>query len=304
MMKHSHILVAFLAMLWFAPVGFVALAALLVFSPPIGGVSAIIAVVAGGVSLSWLGQAGVLPEQVLRAGTVIAVAVFVPVTFYTRASLGHRVILASAAAATSVTLLLGAFGRSLHELRWWVEYRVGYAMRVFTGAVLGGNGSDTIDKAQLTEFTSTFVRFMADYDPARAALEVMAGLALASVIYYRLAKQPRGIPPGRFRDFRFTEHLGWAAIAMLVVVLVPKLAAAKLGAMNVLLVLGSLFALRGTAVATVAFYAFGGGWLNAMLTFALTFFLLPVALIGAIVLGIVDTRFDLRKRWDAPRPGG
>ncbi len=262
------------------------------------------AIVTGGLSLAWLGQSGMLPEQVLRAGIVVAVAVFVPVTFYTRASLGHRVILASATAATSVITLLAASGRSLRELQWWVEHRVGYAMRVLTGAFAGGDGARDIDKVQLADFTDTFLRFMADYNPALAAVQIMAGLALASVIYYQLAAKPRGVPPGRFRDFRFTEHLGWAAIAMLVVVLVPKLAAAKLGAMNVLLVLGSLFALRGVAVATVVFYAIGGGWLHAVLALALAFLLLPAALIGAILLGVVDTRFDLRKRWESPRAGG
>jgi len=156
----------------------------------------------------------------------------------------------------------------------------------------------------LAEFTDTFVRFMADYNPALSVLQIMAGLALASVIYYHLATRPRGVPPGRFREFTFTEHLGWAAVAMLVVVLVPKLAVAKLGAMNVLLVLGSLYALRGAAVATVGLQALGGGCLNTVLLLAVALFLLPLALIGAILLGIVDTRFDLRRRWTTPQAGG
>jgi hypothetical protein len=201
-------------------------------------------------------------------------------------------------------LLLGTFGRSWQELQWWVEQRVGYAMRVFTSVVLGREGDGAVDSAQLAEFTNSFVRFMADFSPALAALQIMAGLALASAIYYRLATKPRGIPPGQFRDFKFTEHLGWAAIAMLVVVLVPKLAAAKLGAMNVLLVFGSLFALRGAAVATVGFHALGGGCLNAFLSVAVAFLLLPLAVIGAILLGIVDMRFDLRRRWATPPAGG
>jgi hypothetical protein len=288
----------------FAPVGLAALAALLVLSPPLRIGSAILAVVAGGVSLGWITQPGVLPDQVLRAGIVIAVAVFVPATFYTRSHLSHRVLLASATAAVGVVLLLGTFGRSWQELQWWVEQRVGYAMRVFTSVVLGREGDGAVDSAQLAEFTNSFVRFMADFSPALAALQIMAGLALASAIYYRLATKPRGIPPGQFRDFKFTEHLGWAAIAMLVVVLVPKLAAAKLGAMNVLLVFGSLFALRGAAVATVGFHALGGGCLNAFLSVAVAFLLLPLALIGAILLGIVDMRFDLRRRWATPPAGG
>jgi hypothetical protein len=201
-------------------------------------------------------------------------------------------------------MLFAVLGRSLQELQWWVEREVSYAMRVFLGAISSRDTTGATNGAELTEFTNTFVQFMTDYNPALAVLQIMAGLALASAIYYRLAAKPRGVPPGRFRDFRFTEHLGWAAIAMLVVALVPKLAAAKLGAMNALLVLGSIFALRGAAVATVAFYAIGGGCLNAVLGLMLAFVLLPLTLIGAILLGIVDTRFDLRKRWETPRAGG
>jgi hypothetical protein len=261
-----------------------------------------IAVVAGGVSLAWITQLGELPDQVLRAGTVIAVTLFLPVTFYTQARLGHRVLLAATAAALGVVVLLGALGRSWQELYWWVEHRVGYTAGVLLSAVWDSTGGAGM--GQRAEILDTFVRFMTDYNPALAVLQVMAGLALASAVYFKLALKPRGIPPGRFRDYRFTEHLGWAAIAMLVVVLVPKLSAAKLGAMNVLLVLGSLFALRGAAVATMIFQALGGGWFSAVLSLAVAFLLLPAAIVATILLGIVDTRFDLRRRWETPPAGG
>jgi len=291
-------------MLWFAPVGFVALVALLLLSPPIRGGATAATIIAGGVCFWWLTLPGVLPDQVMRAGIVLAVAAFLPITFFTRATLGHRILAASIAATLGLILLLGALGRSWQEMHWWTEHRVGFTMRMFTSAALGIDSTGTIDTQQLAEFSKTLVQFMADYGPALTVLQIMAGLALASAIYYKLAHTPKGIEPGRFRDFTFTEHLGWAAIVMLVVVLVPKLAAAKLGAMNALLVLGSLFALRGAAVATVGFLALGGGCLTTVLALATAFLLLPLALIGAILLGIVDTRFDLRRRWGTPPAGG
>lgn len=306
LLRQWQVLVALVAFLFFAPLGLftLPLAALLVMSPPHRIRVAVITVVAGGFSLAWILQSGELPDQVVRAGAVIAVALFLPTTFYTRAWVGHRVCLAATVAALSVTILLGALGRSWHELHWWVEHRMGYVARVLMSSTWGGEGAGGVDAGQIADILGTSVRFVADYHPALVFLQVMAGLALATAVYQRLATKPRGVPPGRFRDFRFTEHIGWATIAALVVVLVPKFAAAKLGALNVLLVLGTLFALRGVAVATVGLQQLGGGCLITVLSLAVAFLLLPAALVGAILLGIVDTSFDLRRRWQAPPVGG
>jgi hypothetical protein len=161
----------------------------------------------------------------------------------------------------------------------------------------------TEDAQRLTDILEVTVRFMADYYVGLMTLQIIAGLALATAVYHRLASKPRGEPPGRFREFCFTEHLGWPAMASLVVVLVPRLSAAKLGASNVLLVLAALYALRGVAVATAGLQHLGSG-LITFLTVVTACLMLPVAAIGAILLGIVDTSFDLRRRWVSPSAGG
>ncbi len=277
------------------------LAALLMVSQRHSSRVGLIAIVAGGFGLAWLFPTGDLPDQVMRAGAVIAVAALLPIAFYTRASVTHRVCLAATAATVSVMLLLPAVGRSWQEVHWWVEHRTGFLARLMLRSTWGGEG--TADVERLTDILEVTVRFVADYHVALMTLQMIAGLALATALYHRLASRPRGVPPGRFRDFCFTEHLGWPAMAALIVVLVPKLSAARLGASNVLLVLGALYALRGLAVATVGLQQLGSGVIT-FLSVVTACLMLPVATIGAILLGIVDTSFDLRRRWPPPPAGG
>lgn len=306
-LKHQwRVLAALLAFAFFAPMGLftLPLAALLVMSRPHRTSVALVTMAAGGFSLAWVFQVGELPDQVVRAGAVIAVAVFMPVTFFTRSSVGHRVFLAGTSAVLSVMFLLTIRGRSWQELQWWVEHRMGHMARVLARSTFGRDSAGGVDAGQIADMLGTSVRFAADYHPALVTLQMMAGLALATVVYHRLAIKPRGDPPGRFRDFRFTEHLGWATIAALVVVLVPKFSAAKLGALNVLLVLSTLYALRGAAVAAAGLQQLGGGCVIVVLSVAAAFLMLPIAVVGAILLGIVDTSFDLRRRWQSPPAGG
>jgi uncharacterized protein YybS (DUF2232 family) len=138
---------------------------------------------------------------------------------------------------------------------------------------------------------------MGDFYPAIAVLQLLAGLALATAICRRIAVHPHGPTLGPLREFRFTEHLGWAVAIPLVIVLVPKLAAAKAAAANLLLVAGTLYALRGVAVAAFGLSLLGGGGVAAWIVgVVITFILLPILLGGAIVLGVMDAGLDFRRR--------
>ena len=107
---------------------------------------------------------------------------------------------------------------------------------------------------------------------------------------------------GRFRDFRFSEHLGWAAVLALAIVLLTRFVTMKLLAANVLIVTGFLYALRGAAVIWFALALAGGpGFLSTAVIVLSILFMLPVVLIGAILLGIADAGLDLRQRWSTPR---
>jgi uncharacterized protein YybS (DUF2232 family) len=142
---------------------------------------------------------------------------------------------------------------------------------------------------------------MADYFPATVAIQTFVGLVLATALF-RLFTPAATVAVGRFRDFRFSEHLGWVAVIALGIVLVAQAATAKLLAANVLVVAGLLYTLRGAAVTWYGITLAGGpGFLTTGLIAFSVVFMLPVVLIGTILVGVVDAGLDLRRRWAAPQ---
>jgi hypothetical protein len=289
-----------------APASLVALPlALLLLFTPLGRRGAVVFTgIAAGYSAWWLLGAGELPDQLLRAALVLSATTFVILTLRTRLTFTHRALAALAAAMAGCSVLLRMLGSSWAELSWWVSNRAGLAARDLTGALwsripldqASASGSSTM--AQFEASLGTMVQIAAEFFPAITALQLVAGLALATAIYQRVAARPHGVPLGRFRDLRFSEHLGWALAIPLVVVLLPKLAAFKAAAANMLVVAGVLYALRGAAVVAYGVLALGGSgfflWAFWVVIFIL---LLPIVLGGAILLGVLDGGLDLRRRW-------
>ncbi len=290
-----------------APLALIALplAALLVMSPPRSSRATFVAAVAGGFGLAWLAQTGNLPDQLVRSATLIAATVFVLSARYTAASVTHRALIAVMTAALAVGGMLLTLGLSWSELRWWVGHRVGFFASQVMGLVWQGGGPQTTPGGptprELAQWADLTVRLMANYYPAILALVLMAGLGIATAIYHRVAVRPFGTSVGRLREFRFSEHIGWLAVVPLIVVLIPKLVAVKISAINILVVTGTLYALRGIAVAAFGLQMFAGasGLLTAFVVVA-AILLLPVAFGGAILLGVVDAGLDLRRRWTTP----
>lgn len=282
------------------------LALLLLCSSPRTRRETVTAGIAAGFSAWWLLGLGELPDQMVRAAAVITTAFFVVATFRTRLSVIHRGLVAVTGSATGVAALLMALGSSWGELHWWVARRAGHTTRMLMGQIWytapGGLSDPTPETLQQLEaWLGTVVQFLSDFFPAVTLLQLLAGLALATAVYERVTHRPAGVPPRRLRDFRFNEHLGWAFVIPLVVVLIPKLAAFKAAAANVLVVSAALYALRGAAVAVVGLQLIGAGgtFLTALLAVILLL-VLPAALGGAIVLGVLDAGLDLRRRWAAP----
>jgi hypothetical protein len=250
-------------------------------------------------ALAWLARPGDPPDQLARAAAVIGGATFALATFYSRSTVTHRALLAVTAAAVALAVLFPLLGWSWPQVRWWVEHRTGFAVRMALGqvAATGASGSAVLDMERWFE---SGVRFLANQYAAILAVQMLAGLGLAAAIYYRVCRSPAGEPPGPFRDFRFSEHLGWAGALGLVIMLVPRLAAAKVAAVNLLLVSGLLYALRGAAVTAFGIALLGGaGCGTAALFGLLAVFVLPAVVAGAIVLGVIDAGMDLRRRWIA-----
>jgi len=300
---HRLLVLAGLAYVIFAPAALFALplAALLVATSLRTRRESLIAAVAGGLSLVWLLEAGDLPDQLVRASAVIATGVFVTATHFTRAPVIHRALSAVITAAVAAGVLLLVMGSSWNEAHWWAEYRAGYLARVASQLFWILGDGNTTSSTQMVQVVNRIVRFQADYFPAVAALRIMAGLALATTIYHRVAVKPYGPGLAGFRSFRFAEHLGWAAIVPLLVLLIPQLAAVKLGAINLLLVLGALYALRGVAVVAFGLQLMGAGS-GLLIAFVVVaaILILPLVLAGAILLGVADSGLDLRRRWTRP----
>lgn len=281
----------------------VPLAALIGASRSRGGRELLVAGVAAGIGMWWLLQAGELPDQFLRASVVIATAACALLSLRTAMSYAHRSMLATGLAIAGASALLYALGSSWEELRWWVEYRAGLSARALIGQAAQGGllGLSGTQLAELERWLQTFTRTLADFAPALAALQLLAGFGIAGATYRRITSAPVGTLPGRLRDFRFTEHLGWVAVVPLALLVVPKLAAAKLVAANVLAVAAAMYAVRGIAVASygLAMVGAGGFFLWAALV-AILLLMLPFVVGGAILLGVLDAGLNLRRRWREP----
>lgn len=279
----------------------VPLAALLLLSRPASRGELVAVVAATGVGLWWLAGQGTVADQVVRAATLIAAVTFALATRYTRGTVTHRVLLSVLAASLGLAVWFILAGWSWDAVSWWVERRASFGARLVLGRVLNpevpAGPPSAGSPGDLGPWLEEGVRVLSDNYAAIAALQLMAALVLALLLYRRIARAPLGLAPGRFRDFGFTEHLGWVGVVSLVVVLVPKLAAAKVAAVNLLIVTGVLYALRGAAVTVFGLGLMGGTgtWAGALLGIA-TVFLLPLVTAGAILLGIADASFDLRRR--------
>ncbi|HEY2825740.1 MAG TPA: DUF2232 domain-containing protein [Gemmatimonadales bacterium] len=298
---------------FFAPAALLALplAALLLASRPRTRGDAFLAIVAGGFSLWWLWQPGDLADQVLRAAAVMGTAAFVLTALATQWSVTHRAVVAIGAAASAVAAWLAVVGRTWWELGWSVAHRAGFAARQSLSVVYGvmsRDGQPTPGAAQWLKQAGTMmdttVQLMSAYYPATVALQMLAGFALATLLCRHLTTPAPGVPLGRLREFRFSEHLGWGAAIPLMILLIPKLAAAKVAAGNVLVVTVALYALRGTAVVAFALAMTGGGGLllSVAIAFAIVF-MSPVVLAGTVFLGVLDAGLDLRRRWTSPPAG-
>lgn len=152
---------------------------------------------------------------------------------------------------------------------------------------------------ELAAYSAGLVRFLAGALPAFLLLLTLAALLLAWQWHVRIARRPLGPPLGSFREFRFADHWIWGLVLALVVWALPKLTALKWVAMNVGIVLGALYIVRGTAVVFAIATAVGMptwlltvGAIGAGLLFVPIFVLVP----GLWTLGVFDTWLAFRQR--------
>jgi hypothetical protein len=272
-----------------------ALAVLLLVLPPRR--PATVALGAAGLAVAALGvPVGGIAGSVALAWSLVAVGAFalaglaLPTwPFFPRA------LSAVAAAATTVGAWLGATGawrRYDAAVRDGIrEITEEMSARLTAQAPAGAEWGEVLAGAVKTAGEAQWTVF-----PALAALQTLATLALAWWIFARFA--PHG---GRWaqlaplREFRFSDHLVWAAVAGLLLVVLPLGDAGTRAGANALVFMGGLYALRGLGVFLHATRVSPVLVAVALGLFALT----PVAqmvLVAALLVGLGDTWLDLRRR--------
>jgi hypothetical protein len=211
---------------------------------------------------------------------------------------------AVAGAGGAAAILLAVTGRSWGQVVWLAERHYGSQARLLVGrladlAAVGGagapGGSDLV--ATLEGSVMLGVRLVSGLFPGLVLLQSLAALALAWALYHRIAQQPRGEPLGRLAAFRFNDHLIWGVALSLLVLVLPRLGWVNALGGNLLVFFSGLYVVRGLAVLTAVAVAGGiGGPLVTLVVVFVTVFLMPVAALAALALGLTDTLVDWRRR--------
>jgi hypothetical protein len=143
------------------------------------------------------------------------------------------------------------------------------------------------------------VRFLGETVPALLVLKSLAGLGLAWQWHQRLAARSLGTPLAPFRDFRFADGWVWAIVGAVTIWITPLLAGFNAAALNLLVVVGTLYLLRGAAI-VVAFAAIVGVSPASLVVGLLAAAVLAVPLLfvvpGLATLGMSDTWLEFRRR--------
>ena len=244
------------------------------------------------VGLLLLPPAGKL-QAATNGYTVLVTAAFVLLTIYWPGRFLGRAVRAIALGGVATAGLAwafwgGGFWGSLHR-------EAGHAAGLTARRMLAGS-------PDALALLAPAARAAGDLAPAMLVLQTLAGLGLAWAWHQRVAERPLGEPLGPFRELRFSEHWIWAGVAALLVWTAPWLATLKTAALNVVVVTGALYFLRGAAVAAAFAQVTGipagalvmGGVLAAVLAVPLL-----VLVPGLWTLGVTDTWLEFRRRFAA-----
>jgi len=248
-------------------------------------------------SALWLQQVGGLGAQVARASAVLLSGTFLALTLWRPSNGPGRALTATAAAGAALLVWMRGLGIGWPQLVTGVDHDLA-AYQV----ALGDQWRNAGASPELIARATDAMHSVAQLFPGLLAIAGIAGLRLAWAWYHRLAARPLGAPPAPFRAFAFSDQLVWALVAALGLALVPVAEPWRLVGANLLLVLGTLYAVRGLAV----FLAQSGrvtGPVGGVLA-VIAMFLLPFVVGGLTLLGLADTWLDFRRRLSTPTTGG
>jgi hypothetical protein len=190
-------------------------------------------------------------------------------------------------------LVLGGWEQIDWLITQRVEQSVSASLQAF--AILGGGET----QPGLQETLSMAGEVQNVLFPALVALSTLAALGVAWWLHVRvgLAAPAGGLGP--LREFRFPDALIWAFIAGLVLLLVTEWSDGwgRVGT-NVVAFMAALYLLRG---AGVLLFLWGGiSWASGLLLVIGVLLAGPVLALAAMLVGVGDSWFDLRRRLDGP----
>lgn len=296
--------------LLFAPIGLVVLplGMMLLFSNPTGVRERMAMLGSAFFGIWWLLGVGEAPEQTVRAAALIGAVVYAGMTVTSNVSTTHKGLLASLAGVAGVTAGYLTSDISWAEVSWSVQQRIGFMTRQILVRMWSSPdplpNSTVLMLGEAEKVFEGMARFVGANYAGLLTIEMLIGFAIATAVYNRISDVPRGVANGRLKNFTFTEHLGWMAVLGLAGLLLPKIAAVKAVAGNLALVAAAIYAWRGVAVVSFAMSATGGSVFLTILIGIAFIFMLPVMAGGAIVVGILDTGLNIRKRWMTPSARG
>jgi len=265
-----------------------------------------------GRELFWLVAAGVglgltfsgphpLGVEFLWASGLVLAAVFAALSFRPQAPAFGRALLAVLITCLAVFLWEWSRGVSWPDLQQAFTSMLREAYQTMAGPS-GNSPGPKPDVRNVLQSFSDAAPQLARALPGVLALEGLAGVLLAWDWHHRIAAQPLGATPGRFRGFRFNDHLVWGAIFTLALLIAPVPDEVAAIAENLLILWVGLYAMRGLAVAA-ALFGLAPAPLR-VLTAAAGIVLFPLGLGVCLALGLADTWLDLRARLAPRAPGG
>lgn len=295
---------------WVRPLGLLALAVTLTVGQPL------IVVVVAFALLTFLAPGGRNLTRILAAVAFAMVFAGVPQDGFWYVERGWAVLVAGGFVAASLlwpqrsflvrglmAVVLGsAFVglivlalRGWNEIEWMIADRVQQSVSASLQmlAALSDGEVDT----RLRETLAATARMQGVIFPALIALSSLASLGVAWWIHARVSALPmRGLGP--LREFRFPNEFIWVFIVGLGLVLLAEWSTGwgRLGS-NLLAFMGALYMLRGAGV--LLFLSGGMGVAMGMLLaigLLLATPVLAIGAVGAMLIGVGDSWFDLRRR--------
>lgn len=247
----------------------------------------------------WLGAAGDISQQVVRAGAMGLAGGTLAVAIAGRDAAPFRMsVTATIAAALGTVTWASVLGTRFSVF----QETVASALRAEYQALAAQSASrSSPEMERLLQTLVDSADLVASLYPGMLVVLGVAGCMLAWLWVHRIATTPVGRAPGRFRDFRFNDHVIWGGILTLAVWLLPAPELVRLVTANLLVAWSALYLIRGLAVATTLLA--GSPWpMRAVaVLFAIPF--LPFVSGALLAMGLADIWMDFRRR-TPPVPGG